>query len=261
MSEIGFEMVLRVCRIAFERRLADAREKTEQLRDKYLAEELELRRRLNVVAAFGLLGAAHRCPETGERIIVDLDGSVINAKFVRRQADELNQKAMRLIALLTKFANANLNREEGPTPEAVVKDDEHESLARLVEKRTIEPWHEEAGALIAAIWWAVTKASRTKTSTVEPKGGIPKRSGRAEYQFMSDAMADLHHNVYLPWVTEMDTDKRHNLPLVMDVVVDDYSLHDACKRRRVGWKRGGRQLRGGLGLFLAYKDNQPRKVA
>ncbi len=246
MTDRDFATLIRVCRKAFELRKPDAREKVTRLRDGYLAEALALRRR---AAAPRKRGDGHVPAETQHMV---------------ERAEELGENAEELDAVLEAFKHANLigEREDapGPTPEAATKPERGDPLSRLVEKGRLEPRHEDAGKRIAEVFLAVTRALRVRARAIEVAGKLAKRCGRPAYTHMPDRIADLHSRVYLPWVGAMKADRKQNLPLVMDVAVDGYALGAACVRRRVGYRKGLRQLREGLEMFADLHDATARRA-
>ena len=213
-EEADFEARLQVFRVGFDMRMLDARQQAEALRDRYFAEVVRLKVRMVLIRA-----RAKRCIERAEKI-----GTVLEANRDR-----------------------NLIRaRHGGTPEALAKPRSKDPITMLVEKGKLDTGQERAAREIATIYQAVTAALMAKIGGW--KGSKGSGRGFAEDR-MSEEIAILHHDRYIPWTRALAKQDDISLPLVIDVAVDGVSVNRACRRRRVGYARGVGLIGAALALY------------
>ena len=215
-EEADFEGRCEVLRQGFDMRMLEARQKAVFLRDNYLSEVVRCKARALLAEA-----RAERCIERAEKI--------------------------------DKILEANRDRNlirarHGATPETLAKPRFRDPITMLVEKGKLDTGQERAAVEIATIYQAVVAALMPRIANLNGSGKGPGR-GSSEDR-MSEEIAVLHHDRYIPWARALAKKDDISLPLVIDVAVDGQSVNTACRHRRVGYARGVKLIAAALTLYV-----------
>ena len=192
-----------------------------------------------------------------------LERSIQRARVLMATAEE---RAGQIAELVERHEGRRLPDpdEPGPTAYALVKPRCTDPCVALFHRHVLNAEQLQAGQEIAWVYYEITAVVMARTGQWwrGPRGGGSSNLG---LELMSERAARLRHDVYLPWTNQMrigeamrrplegEEDRRQNLGLVLDVVVDGLALGRARRRRKLSYDRARRLLRNGLDLYVKLR--------
>ena len=196
-------------------------------------------------------GFRMRMPEARIKAETTRDRYLAEVARLKVRAKRCIDRAEKIGKILEANRNRNLTRaRHAATPETLVKPRARDPITMLVEKGKLDNEQERAAREIATIRQAMAAALVPKIGTLD-RAQSPKR-GIIEDR-MSEDIAMLRHDRYLPWSRALAEKDNVSLPLVIDVAVDGVSVNRACRHRRVGYARGVKLIGRALTLYNRYR--------
>lgn len=183
-----------------------------------------------------------------------LAASVARADGSRAAGEHHSERAASIGGIMDRYEDRKLWREPdkgGVLASQMAQPSRRDPIAVLVDKNHLDHAHQAAGRDIARCYEAATREGMAKVRNMDVFVPPPKKMG-AVADRMPEWLAERHAIVYLPWTRALTSDPAHNLPFVIDIVVDGRSLDTASKDHRMGWPKGLIVLRRGLELWVSF---------